>query len=358
MLCSLARPGPELSACSEIVRSWETSERLASQARDAMHERLFGEQLSESRRPIANSVTPSRAPYTGIWSPFDYWEPTYACVDDLRIPIGLVGDGAKWLCGPRAHRQGCKALSLGSNFDDSFERAIYDLAGCSSYIVDPTLVPRDRDGRLRSFVERIGQHGSVLNATVGVGASSGIRVRLAGKETRYATLVSLRELLLSKYGAHVHLDVAKVGFAARNLPRTLRCVSLHSSAASHALVQVDVEGGEFSVISEMGAMCAEGVLTVDQLNVEVHRAPRRHRTKMSEFTALFDGTRLCGLMIHHKERNNWARGENEVVEYAWVSPLHAARTMLQAMRSISGSAGPGHINRNRSMDGAFSYGIR
>ena len=112
------------------------------------------------------------------------------------------------------------------------------------------------------------------------------------------------------------------------------------------------------MIPEMGAMCAEGVLTVDQLNVEVHRAPRRHRTKMSEFTALFEGTRLCGLMIHHKERNNWARGENEVVEYAWVSPLHAARTMLQAMRSISGSAGPGHINRNRSTDGAFSYGIR
>ena len=132
---------------------------------------------------------------------------------------GLVGDGAKWLCGPRAHRQGCKALSLGSNFEDSFERAIYDLAGCSSYIVDPTLVPRDRDG----------QHGSVLNATVGVGASSGIRVRLAGKETRYGTLVSLRELLLSKYGAHVHLDVAKVGFAARNLPRTLRGVCLSTA---------------------------------------------------------------------------------------------------------------------------------
>ena len=89
------------------------------------------------------------------------------------------------------------------------------------------------------------------------------------------------------------------------------------------------------MIPEMGVMCAEGMLTVDQLNVEVHRAPRRHRTKMSEFTMLFESARLCGLMIHHKERNSWARGDNEVVEYAWVSPLHAARTLLQTMRSIS-----------------------
>ena len=186
-----------------------SSEDLASQARDTMHARLFGEKLSASRQPVANAVTPLRAAYTGIWSPFDYWEPTYSCVQDVRIPIGLVGDGAKWLCGPKVHQQGCKVLSLGSNFDDSFEQAIHNLTGCSSYIVDPTLAPRDRNGRLRSFVERIEQHGSVLNTTVGVGASSEIKVRLAGQETRYATLVSLRELLLSKYGAHIHLNVVK-----------------------------------------------------------------------------------------------------------------------------------------------------
>ena len=47
MLCSLARPGPELSACSEIVRSWETSEWLGGGDRG----RLFlGRQRGAFRR--------------------------------------------------------------------------------------------------------------------------------------------------------------------------------------------------------------------------------------------------------------------------------------------------------------------
>ena len=341
--------------CFSVVRQWQLNEKLASQSRNAVHERLFGERLTESTRLVAHAGTPPGAHYTGIWSPFDYWEPTISCAEDVRIPMGLVGDGAKWVCGVAAHTRSCRVLSLGSNFDDNFERAIFKLAGCSSYIVDPTLIPRDRNGSLGQFLARLRDHGSVLNGTVGAGVGSGLNVRLPGPVrreeqtkqnnglTHFASLVSLRQLLLDRYQPPVHLAFAKF----------------------------DIEGAEYSVLAEMGVLCTEGILTVDQLNVEVHRAPRRHKTRLSEFTQLFRGARQCGLMIHHKERNNWARGENEVVEYAWVSPLHAARAMNHAMnRTLSSEddslklaaattskAASGDFNRPMAFQGLDATGV-
>ena len=60
---------------------------------------------------------------------FDYWEPTYSCGDESRVPAHVLGDGPKWLCGAGAH-QHCTVLSVGSDFDASFEQAMHEAAGC------------------------------------------------------------------------------------------------------------------------------------------------------------------------------------------------------------------------------------
>ena len=61
---------------------------------------------------------------------FDFWEPTCSCGDESRVPPSILGDGPKWLCGAGTH-QHCNVLSVGSNFDASFERGMHAaVRGC------------------------------------------------------------------------------------------------------------------------------------------------------------------------------------------------------------------------------------
>ena len=111
--------------------------------------------------------------HPGVYTPHDYLEPTYACTSESRIPKA-VGDGPTWVCGITALPSPCTLLSLGSNFDDTFERAVHARAACSAYIIDPTLGRKGtvssvvRSESVSSFETRLSAYGAKLNSSVGV----------------------------------------------------------------------------------------------------------------------------------------------------------------------------------------------
>ena len=103
-----------------------------------------------------------------------YWQPEYNCgAAKMRFPADQK-DGAKWMCGPPLAPQRCLVLSLGSNFDDSFEHAMALAYNCTSYVVDPTLQPTKR---VQAFSSRLAHYGSHLNASIGIGSDKSGRDR-------------------------------------------------------------------------------------------------------------------------------------------------------------------------------------
>ena len=67
------------------------------------HARLFGNFLPTSRTSL-KKVPAQVGAYLGAFSPFDYYEPEFACSDEQRVPERL-GDGPKWVCGLTALKQ-------------------------------------------------------------------------------------------------------------------------------------------------------------------------------------------------------------------------------------------------------------
>ena len=235
----------------------------------------------------------------------DNWEPWYSCDLEERLPTRLH-DGPKWVCGAAFHPTPCNLVSLGSNFDASFERAMHEAAGCRRYIVDPTLAPFPR--KLQAFsssVEKIGAH---VNVSFGVGKDGTlVHIMLEKNKTR---MVGLRRLLTERYpGPTRHISILKV----------------------------DVEGAEYDVLRDAYRMCADGELTIDQLLVEVHaglaiKSGNRLEYTVRDLHAAFADADRCDLLLHHKERNGWGCDGYACVEFSWVSKTHARRTMLQAWR--------------------------
>lgn len=71
---------------------------------------------------------------------YDLYDSEILCAQEMRVPEQHGGEASKWMCGPnRLARGACRVLALGSNLDDRFEDGMHALAGCHSYIVDPTV---------------------------------------------------------------------------------------------------------------------------------------------------------------------------------------------------------------------------
>lgn len=290
---------------------WNETLMIGERARLEKHAFLFSDDfLPESKIPIFGRGRPKPTRYGGIFQPFDYWEADFPCADEARLPRGSVGDGPKWLCGASLHANPCHVVSLGSDFDDKFERAMFAAARCSSYIVDPTLSVGDtvllghEKGRAAAFRAHLATYGAELNESVGIG-ESGERMRLGN--THSVPLVSIRTLLEDRFGR-----------AASSGPINL------------AVLKADIEGGEYSAFDSMWEMCAEGRLAIDQLNLEVHLlvGNMTHRHSFGGMHAIFAGARKCGLMLHHKEVNTW--GRFPCSEFSWVSRRHAMRVAARA----------------------------
>ena len=289
--------------------AWRREAAAAEHMRLCAHTRLFNDSLPTSRLRLKQVLEMKfEGRYTGEYTPHDYFEPGYACLGDMRIPA-MVGDGPKWVCGIQWLQQPCRLLSLGSNFDDSFERAVHATAGCSAYIVDPTLSKSGvvsgvvRSESVLAFQARLAAYGASLNSSVGVGdpATPNAPFRIVG----------MAGLLQDHFGSPPwRIDVLKV----------------------------DVEGAELPVLREAFALCKAGLLQVDQLNVEMHTSPVWYPhsfRKLRELHEVFTEALSCGLMLHHKERNLWGCPASQCLEYAWVSIAHARR---EAMAALTGTA--------------------
>ena len=314
--------------------TWRQRALQAENLRLCTHARIWRDFLPHSRKSFRDlgSNSSSSIRLTGTFSPFDYFEPVYACGSEERVPAH-IGDGPKWVCGARELRRPCQLLALGSNFDDSFERAMHHRADCSAYVVDPTLrlagvvsgALRGSDGHaeardaVATFATALSRYGATLNSSTGVGdASKGRGTITDGGDAGVVRfkVVSLSVLLRDKYGPPPwFLDAVKI----------------------------DIEGNEGPVLREAFRLCSEGDLTISQLNVELHAWPRwyRHSFKhYQELYAVFDQALSCNLMLHHKEHNSWGCPESQCMEFSWVSIQHARRQALAATSSKDTSGFP------------------
>jgi len=241
----------------------------------------------------------------------DFWEPEYSCGSERRVP-GRFGDGPKWLCGPKLLPAPCTVVSLGSSYDDAFERAVNEAVptGCPAYIVDPTLSPEFADKRggkgagrteLEHFREGLSAINATLNGSVGIGRD-GAMLSLMGVR-KPLPLVGLRRLLLERY------------------PGNKRHVSI---------LKVDIEGAEYDVLREAYQMCADRELTLDMMVVEFHvgaaiKSGDAMLYQLHHLRDAFANASNCDLLLHHKERNGWGCSGHYCVEFSWVSEAHAKR---------------------------------
>jgi len=229
---------------------------------------------------------------------FNYWEATFSCPAESRVPAAL-GDGPKWACAPRAHRAPCRIVSVGSNFDASFEEGMYRTAGCVSYIVDPTLaLDQTLKGQraLDQFIGRISPFAR-LNASVGLGTEGGFLPNTS------IPLVGLGTLLSDHFGG---------------LPLRL------------SILKLDVEAYEFDALPGLWRLCEAGQLVLDQLNIEMHLVThnRRQPLLVRDVFGTFAGALRCGLALHHKEVNTHATDATylgRLAELGFVSLAHAKR---------------------------------
>ena len=274
---------------------------------------------------------------SGRISPFDYFEMEYPCANESRLPRGVLGDGPKWVCGPTLHPPPCRVLSLGSDFDDAFERALHQAAGCTSLIVDPSLPmgslrglsSADAAERVRAFEARLQGYGASLNTSVGVGRP-GARMKTGHEKQTAKEGSSSRARPLGTKTKQPHAIAMSPAREAMGPPlvpiRVLLADRYGDAWPLHlSILKVDIESSEYDVLPSLWQLCAVGALSLDQLNLEVHLADEH---SLKEMHALFAGARQCSLMLHHKEVNTL--GKFPCAEFSWVSTRHAER-VLRAM---------------------------
>ena len=194
-----------VSACSRETRGTPSdacAERPQWTAREAAWRRtaISAERLRLETHAIRRGTfLPEDDVSVPIWI-FDLFEPEFTCAQAERIPA-QVGDGSKWMCGLQHHRSpghashACRVVSFGSNFEDSFERAMYDASGCHAYIVDPTL-----GAGAGAFRRKIAAYRASLNDTVGVGEASKLGSATARTSPAGFPLVTPKVLLHDHYG--------------------------------------------------------------------------------------------------------------------------------------------------------------
>jgi FkbM family methyltransferase len=303
----------------EVEHSWQRNASTALAARLERHAQQHGDFLPESGpstfRALMLAVWRERRP----WPILEYWKPELTCgTAHQRTATNGSSDGGKWLCGsqPLDFVRPCRVLSVGSNFEDDFERAMHRIAGCRSLVFDPTLGPESSE-RVRRFAASLAQYGSKLNASVGLGVG-----KIVDRTGTRHQLRPLAELLAGSAGFFVR-DAAE----SEERPR----------APHHLTVaKIDAEGGEFGggLLGPNGLweLCATGQLTVDQVSVEVHL---RSAGSLSALNAIFEGAARCGMMLLHKETNWLGCHLGGCVEFSWASLRHVRRVLGHARQRMA-----------------------
>lgn len=334
--CGGASP-PCSSRWSSTERTWRDRAARAERERLEKHALTFGAFLPTSKATYLDRR----------WRPVDNWAPDYTCEEARRFPraegvkVGQAAsrsesakgkvEGSKLLCGNVTYGEPCHVLSVGSNFEDDFELALSRSEGCRSYVVDPTL-GAPSDPKVVAFAARLASYGARLNSSIGIGSGTMITPERSGdrpeRTNRRSRLASFRELLggsgMFCAGGKCHVALAKI----------------------------DAEGGEFDGLLDPrhGAwrLCADGLLTIDQLTVEIHQAPRHPEYPRiwrgtpfaaARMHAIFAGALSCGLMLHSREINWFGCKKGNCAEFAWTSVRHARRVAQRGAHSGRGPAG-------------------
>jgi hypothetical protein len=162
-------------------------------------------------------------------------------------------------------------------------------------------VEEHRTASLQAFREKLAHDFKVtLNTTVGVGSVAGTAQDFKQAHSAPFPIVGMATLLRDRYG----LGLGSV-------------TKLHLS-----IVKVDIEGFEWGLLEETFEMCAQGLLSIDQLNVELHL---KHGQEMADLYWFFESSLKCNLWLHHKEPNVVGCQGRSCVEFSFVSVDHARR---------------------------------
>ncbi|KAH8056303.1 hypothetical protein JL722_7608 [Aureococcus anophagefferens] len=162
-----------------------------------------------------------------------YWEPCVGCAGLARL--GAKGDGGKWICDPDslfdergAHP--CAILSVGSNDDFTFERALIKAHGCLVHVYDHTSKPPDYAG-----------------------------------EKHCKWCLDRSKIKFFKHGLAPRPDASGTFVTLGHMVKTL---ARDAGLGAVSLAKIDCEGCEFDVFREPATQAA--LRHVLHLNLEVH----------------------------------------------------------------------------------------
>ena len=297
------------TTAAAAVRAWRALALEHERVRLETHWRLYKQFMPEDNTTIISQWGREQVSIL--------FEPAVACPEVQRVPRPSVQlQGAyktrKSLCAPDLISRPCKLVSLGCHFQD--EEALQ----CRSVIVDPSLdeAHSSRSNIAHASGKRVARRGDVVNRSVGIGIG---KLDVAGKSL---PLVNLRTLLgalqqgskpffLSPRARHMGASCAKHAVSPRGAPIDV--------------LNVDIDGSEYDVVPEIYALCKSGMLTVDQLLVQVQSGWTTGRAQhdAASLHAVFYGAHHCQLMLFHRELN--LERDDRKTEFSWVSMRHVLR---------------------------------
>ena len=237
--------------------------------------------------PVADAV--GRGPGAAWFQTF--WEPCVGCAAMERL--GARGDGGKWVCDPTmlfssVGEEGasfpCAVLSVGSNNDFTFERAVSKEYGCLVHVYDYTSNPPDYadDPGCEWCLDR----DRVVFFDKGLGDSA-----TAASDSRFVTL-----------GRMLHGLARAAGMDMVNLAK------------------IDCEGCEFDAFADSATRHA--LRSVVQLDLEVHFSVKDHEQPVSQqrrMAQLWTDLHAADMRAFSKEPN--IQFAPDCVEYAFINGM-------------------------------------
>ena len=281
-----------------------------------------------------------------------------------------LGEGYQ-LCAPSLHSAPCTVLSLGSNYDASFEAALFGLGGCGAYVVDPTVgdptsVATQKFARFAKLDPDTAPDTAPAAASAAASASTRRSHLHAHGERAAAAFAAELTLINATLNRTVGVGPpgATVGGADHHV-RGKPCVPLRQLLRDNsavlprhfAVVKVDIEGAEYDVLRDALDLCREGSLSMDTLLVEIHlggalrSAPPKGRGgyALHELAAIFARARAdCGLLLHAQRitggcmsgrHKQGGRPVPRCAVFSWVSQRHARRAWHAAQKRTKPSNG-------------------
>jgi len=233
------------------------------------------------RKEIESTLSATNFSAVGKESAFDLYEPEWHCEDERRFGDKLFsfGDGPKFVCGRKVLQKSdyCIVYSIGSHYDFQFEYAVNRLAPqCEIHTFDGTMDIANTP--LPESLERKNIFFHNWNLGPECGLSEGTHQTKCFEE------------ILTLLG---------------------------HSGKTISWLKIDCEGCEYDVLPNI----LQSQFKLDQLLIEVHGTDAERIARL--FRTFYD----AGMMIFHKERNQWGCLGYLCVEYSLISSEYAKQVL-------------------------------